>query len=70
MLHVGFFAVVGPTVWNILPDDLIDSGRSCKSFRCSFNKISFFVLLAHKHISGFLDDELYKFRIDIGITTE
>ena len=29
------FAVSGPTVWNTLPDNLRDSGRSSDSFRCS-----------------------------------
>ena len=28
-------AVAGPTVWNTLPDDLSDSGRSSESLACS-----------------------------------
>ena len=34
-------AVAGQMVWNTLPDDLRDSGRSSESFRCSLTTFSF-----------------------------
>ena len=53
-------------VWNLLPDDLRDSGCSSESFRCSVKSL----LSSYKHIqciSGFRDNALYKFTIDTDI---
>ena len=54
----------GPTAWNTLSDDLADSGPSSESFRRALKPVLFLVLHTG-HYSGYRDDALYTFTIDI-----